>query len=64
MAKDAAEAKRRPGRPTSYSVEMVETICDLLSTGKTLTAICQKPGMPGTTTVHRWLGEHVEFRGT
>jgi hypothetical protein len=62
MAKPPPKAKRARGRPTTYSAEMTETICGLMSDGMTLTAICQKPGMPGTTTVHRWLGEHPDFR--
>jgi hypothetical protein len=59
---DSTEGEAAAGRPTSYSAEMAEAICGLLATGKTLTAVCGKPGMPGTTTVHHWLGEHEEFR--
>jgi DNA-binding phage protein len=50
------------GRPSSYSPELAETICDRIAEGESLRAICASEGMPGTTTVKRWLRNNEEFR--
>lgn len=50
------------GRPTIYSDEIVETICERLAVGQSLTSICKEPDMPGLSTVFRWLEDKPEFR--
>jgi hypothetical protein len=50
------------GRPSSYTLELAETICDRLAEGESLRAICAGEDMPGTTTVKRWLRSNEEFR--
>jgi hypothetical protein len=50
------------GRPSKFSTEIAEKICDLLAEGKTLRAICADPGMPAKATVCRWLARDQEFR--
>ena len=54
------ELKR--GRPSKFSAEIAEKICDELATGKSLRAICADPRMPAKATVHRWLARDQEFR--
>lgn len=51
------------GRPTKYSKQLGEVICNLLSDGESLRKICERPGMPNRETVRRWLIEHDEFSG-
>lgn len=50
------------GRPSLYSDELAETICERLANGEPLLEICQTPGFPNDATVYRWLEKHVSFR--
>jgi len=56
---NAPRAKR--GRPTIYSPELAEAICDRLATGDSLVTICADPAMPGLRTVMRWAAENHDF---
>jgi len=49
-------------RPTEYSPEVVDAICDQMVNGKGLLKICADDNMPGRTTIYRWLGSNPEFR--
>lgn len=42
------------GRPSTYSPEVVEAICERLSAGEPLAAICRDEGMPAARTVRDW----------
>lgn len=56
------------GRPTNYTKELGEAICDALMERdefhkpRSLRLVCMIPGMPAERTVYRWLREHDEFR--
>lgn len=54
--------KAKTGRPSLYSDKLAASICEQLAAGRSLTKICAGPGMPGTTTVFRWIEEKPEFR--
>src|SRR4051794_29896732 len=47
-----------------FDPEIGQRICDELSAGRSLTAICTAPDMPDRSTVRRWLAtpEHAAFR--
>ncbi len=49
------------GRPTDYSQETADLICERLVSGESLRAICRDDEMPAISTVFRWLGLHPEF---
>lgn len=49
------------GRPTDYSQELADYICERISDGESLRAICESDDMPNRATVFRWLGKHQEF---
>ncbi len=55
------EYKDLGGRPSDYSPEMGELICAKIASGKTLSEICRKQGMPARQTVLRWRREHSGF---
>jgi hypothetical protein len=57
-----SEEKRLPGRPSSYTPDLAEQICALLAEGEPLRAICDRPDMPGQSTVYRWIEEREDFR--
>ena len=50
------------GRPSKYSDELVDKICDWIASGKTLTAFCNLEGSPNYATIMRWLDKEPEFR--
>ena len=50
------------GRPTEYTEEIGETICDRIVDGESLRTICADAGMPHEATVLGWVSSHREFR--
>ena len=50
------------GRPSDYSAEIADTICNRLAGGESLRAICADAGMPNRATISRWLARYEEFR--
>ena len=49
------------GRPSVYSDEIAEYICEQLMIGRSLRQICEDDGMPHRATVIRWMGKLPEF---
>jgi hypothetical protein len=49
-------------RPTEYTEEIGETICDRIVGGESLRTICADAGMPDEATVLGWVSSHREFR--
>lgn len=47
------------GRPTVYTEELGDEICERLSDGQSLREICSDPDMPNRSTIYRWTS-HVE----
>lgn len=44
-------------RPKEYGPEVFEHICELVSSGRSLSEVCRHPGLPAASTVWRWLPE-------
>lgn len=53
--------KKRTGRPSSYTPELAQKICDLIREGMSERKICMMPDMPEARTLWRWKEEHPEF---
>jgi len=49
-------------RPSTYTPELADLICEQIADGKSLRSICAAEGMPGKSTVFRWLAENEAFR--
>lgn len=49
------------GRPTDYSPETVNAICERIMEGQSLRTICASDDMPSKSTVSLWLAKHKEF---
>lgn len=49
------------GRPTLYSPELADKICEGLENGYSLVKICEWEGMPHRSTVIRWMGKDEAF---
>lgn len=45
------------GRPTAFSQEVADDICEKLAEGRSLRSICLSGDMPGAATVFRWLAD-------
>ena len=60
---DDAPTPTRIGRPSDFTDEIGEAICDRLADGESLRAICEDADMPTRRTVFRWLRrqEHATF---
>lgn len=50
------------GRPSDFSPEIANAICERLIEGESLRRICRDDEMPSASTVCRWLGQFDEFR--
>ena len=53
--------KKKMGRPTRYSHELAEKICDLIRSGKSERQICAMKGMPDTKTLWAWKEKYPDF---
>jgi hypothetical protein len=50
------------GRPSEFTPEMADAICEQLAGGVSLRSICDSDEMPNRATVFRWLAAHTSFR--
>ena len=57
-----SDTRRKIGRPSKYSDEMVENICEKIANGRSLRSICAEDGMPPMKTIYRWLEANEGFR--
>jgi hypothetical protein len=60
MASDSQTASK--GRPTEYTEEIGDTICDRIVDGESLRTICADAGMRDKATVLGWISSHGKFR--
>ena len=51
------------GRPSLYTEEIAEEICERMVQGESLRIICERDGMPAESTIFKWLlkAQHPEF---
>ncbi len=50
-----------PGRPSIYSSDLADVICERLACGESLRKICEDEHMPDRVTVIRWLSKGGDF---
>lgn len=50
------------GRPSIFTQELAQEICDRLAEGETLKHICEDDDKPAVGTICRWIGEKPAFR--
>lgn len=50
------------GRPSDFTQEIADTICERIADGESLRSICNGEDMPNKATVFRWLAAHDAFR--
>jgi len=49
------------GRPSEYTPERAQAICELLAQGKSLRTVCKEEGMPEVKTVFKWMSDYPDF---
>lgn len=49
------------GRPSTYSQEIADLICERIADGESLRAICRDESMPCKSSVFKWLSVHALF---
>jgi hypothetical protein len=49
------------GRPSSFTQEIADEICERLAEGESLRSVCRSDGMPVQATVFRWLSIDEAF---
>lgn len=49
------------GRPTKYSKEKADEICEWLVSGNSLHSFCRNEGNPTLSTIFRWIEQYPEF---
>lgn len=50
------------GRPTIYSLDLADIICEKIASGDSMRSIARDESMPAMTTLFRWLRENEEFK--
>jgi len=60
---EALNAPKKRGRPSKYTPEVANKICELLSEGTPLRAICRLDDMPDWRTVYEWIERDEAFSG-
>jgi len=55
------EAAKKRGRPSKWTQEIEDEICERLSRGEPLRAICRTEGFPEWTTVYNWIEGREAF---
>jgi predicted secreted protein len=55
IAQSQNKTPKKTGKPSSYSKEIAQEICERLSDGEPLRQICRSDGMPAWRTVYDWI---------
>jgi Bacteriophage Sf6, terminase small subunit-like len=55
MSEAEIMAPNKGGRPSEFKQEVFDDICEQMAVGKSLRQICDADGMPGRSTVLRWI---------
>ena len=55
------DAPNKVGRPTVYTPELANLICELIGNGSSMRNVCLKEDMPAMQTIWRWLREKKDF---
>lgn len=53
--------KHPGGRPTKYTQELADEICENLALGNSLRSVCQGDNIPSVKTVFNWMRTYPEF---
>lgn len=57
-----SESSKKIGRPSSYTEEVGNLLCERMGCGESLRTVCEDPTMPSRPSVVRWRLANPEFR--
>lgn len=60
---DAAPLKKKIGRPSKYTPELADEICQRLSNGEPLRQICREEYMPAWQKIYEWMAKDEKLSG-
>jgi len=60
---DTRQQPRQLGRPSTFTDEIAEEICDFVAAGGHLAQYCEQPGKPEKRTIYRWIAKHPDTFG-
>ena len=49
------------GRPTDYTPEIADAVCELIVQGDSVLQLSKRDDMPSETAIYTWLSKHEEF---
>lgn len=49
------------GRPSDYTVEISKELCLRISSGRSVSSVCQDSGMPSRPTFYKWIADNEDF---
>ncbi len=55
------KARNIGGRPSTFTVEMADRICERISSGRTLNQVCRDPDIPAASTIRAWRRKNPAF---
>ena len=58
---ETAPIPSKVGRPTSYTQELADKICEQLAVGYSMRTVSKEPNMPSVETIFRWIRTYPEF---
>jgi hypothetical protein len=53
--------KKANGRPSIFTQQIADHICERISLGETLRSICTDPALPDRVTIYRWMDKYPDF---
>lgn len=53
---------KKLGRPTKFTQELADAVCEQIAQGKSMRTVCAPDEMPAIATLFRWLREYESFR--
>ncbi len=56
------EKKNPTGRPSIYTQDLADSVCEHLSLGKSLRSVCREEGMPSIAVVFKWIRDKEGFK--
>lgn len=61
IVKSDQDEPKKIGRPSTYTPELADRICEQLAQAKSMRTVCLDDDMPAMSTVFKWLRENKEF---
>lgn len=52
---------KKNGRPSKYTKELADAICERLAMGESMRTVCIEETMPAMSTIFKWLRENDQF---